>query len=451
LRKVLFITYHFPPSGGSKTRRTLKFLKYLPYYAWTPVVLTAKEGKIFNFDSSLLGEISQDIQLYRSRGLAWFTKDTSSLSKPKEKKNPYNVKSIRKLFKLLRNKTFQFLKSWIAIPDEFIIWAPHAILKGIHIVNKEKVEVIYSTAPPFSNHLVAVFLKKLTRKPLVTDFRDAWIANPARNWKYPRLRCAIEFWLENVVIKHSNVVIATTDGMVQDFRTRYPFAVATKFVTLPNGYDLEDQKVVGQYRDIGPRKMRIVYTGYLKTERSPKPFLQALRLLLDERPQLEEKIEVYFVGETNEFLDGKTTSDYLEQYSLRSVVTLTGHIPRIDALNYQESSDILLLIIGIVPKDEVFTYGIASKIFDYMIANKPVLAIAEEGPVSELVDRTKIGVVFDPSDVLGIKHYLSESFDMYKVNKLDINPDLTEVAKYDVKNLTEKLTDLLDMCTQGKR
>jgi glycosyltransferase involved in cell wall biosynthesis len=446
LKKVLFVTYHFPPSGSSKTRRTLKFLKYLTQFSWEPTVLTVREGRVFNFDPSLLGELPEGIRVHRTSALSFSSRRTLA----ETEKLDNEADGTRNAPKLLLKKLFKFIKPWATIPDEFITWLPHALFKGISVIHNEGVEVIYSTAPPCSNHIVALLLKRYTRRPLVVDFRDAWIANPARKWRSYHARRALESFLERVVIKNADLVIATTEGITQDFRARYSREPAGKFVTLPNGYDRAEFKVLENPDITYSDKMRIVHTGYLLRERSPKPFLEALRQLIDERPLLENEVEVCFIGESSRFLDGKRIEDYIEQYCLEGVVKLYGHVSRREATQHQMHADILLLIIGVVPKEQVFTYGIASKVFDYMMAKKPILAIADKGPVSELVEKAKIGGVLEPLDVEGIKQFLSVSYDAYKENKLHVNADTTEIAKYDVHLITEKLAGLFNTCIQKK-
>jgi hypothetical protein len=168
--------------------------------------------------------------------------------------------------------------------------------------------------------------------------------------------------------------------------------------------------------------------------------------LLDDRPLLENEIQVYFIGESSAFLDGKKVEDYIKQYNLETVVKLIGHVPRKEATQYQMHAHILLLIIGVVPKEQIFTYGIASKVFDYMMAKKRVLTIAEKGPVSELVEKTKIGDVLEPSDIEGIKQFLAISYDAYTNNSLHVNADMEEIAKYDVGFLSERLAELFRAC-----
>jgi glycosyltransferase involved in cell wall biosynthesis len=225
---------------------------------------------------------------------------------------------------------------------------------------------------------------------LILDFRDAWTANPVRRMKYPGARHLIESFLEKIVIRSADMVVSTTEGMTQDFRRRYEIEAAKKFITLPNGYDREEFCIPGKPARDHCDKMRIVHTGHLRLERSPKPLLIALRRLFDEKPNLTHDIEVYLVGENQPFLDGKTIDNYLEEFRLDSVVKLVAHVPQTEAIRYQMSADILLLVIGVVPPEEISTYGVASKVFDYMLAGKPVLTVSDPGPVSELVERTQI-------------------------------------------------------------
>jgi glycosyltransferase involved in cell wall biosynthesis len=331
---------------------------------------------------------------------------------------------------------------WAAIPDVYaIVWGPFAVPAGLRAVRREGAKVIYSTGPPFSNHVIGVCLKKMTKKPLIVDFRDAWTANPMRRMRFPRARQLMESILEKIVIRSADLVVSTTEGITQDFRRRYGVESAMKFITLPNGFDKEEFCMPDKSTRDRCDKMRIVHTGQLTSERSPKPLLVALRRLFDEKPNLTHVIEVYLVGENQTFLDGKTIENYLEEFRLESVVKLVAHVPQPEAIRYQISADILLLVIGVVPPEEISTYGIASKVFDYMVAGRPVLALADPGPVSELVERTQIGPVFAPSDIEGIKQYLSDSLEAFGRGKLEVNSNKEEIERYDFRNLTGQLVD----------
>jgi glycosyltransferase involved in cell wall biosynthesis len=317
------------------------------------------------------------------------------------------------------------------------------------VVRRERIALLYSTGPPFSNHIVGACLKKITERPLILDFRDAWTANPARRMRYAGARQRIESMLERFVVRSADLIVCTTEGITEHFRRRYEREADARFITLPNGYDREDYCMsCGPERGPGD-KMRIVHTGHLRLERSPKPLLVALRQLLTEEPDLEAALEVHLVGEIQRFLDGRTIHDYLKELQLESVVTLVGHVPQPEAIRYQTTADVLLLIIGAVPPEETSTYGVASKVFEYMLAGRPVLTLADPGPVSDLVARTRIGPAFATSDIDGIKRYLSDALAAFRQGRLEVKSNQAEIERYDFRNLTLQLLEEWRQLTQA--
>ena len=449
MKKVLVVSYHFPPSGGARTRRTLKFLKYWPQFEWQPVVLTTKHTQYISFDPSLIGQIPKDVSIYRANDLSSYTQGLKACARNEPADASVSEMSRRPTWlNHALHRSLNFLKKWVAIPDPFVIlWVPFAVLKGRSVCRSERIDLIYATAPPFSNHVAAAILKRLTQKPLVTDFRDAWIANPMRKLRLPQARRRVEARIEHAVIQQATAVVCTTDGMMQDFRARYPHELPQKFVLITNGYDREDVPTcMSDEADTDSDKMRIVHTGNLTAERSPRQFLESLRRLLDARPDLKDHIEVVFVGKSERFLDGCRLEDYLSTYELHHVVKLPGYVSRAEAMAYQTSASILLLLIGVVPKEQILTYGIASKLYDYMLTQKPIMTLADQGPVSDIVERTNMGVVLEPSDIDGMTAYLSNAFDLYTHHCLGIEPNLDEINKYDIQILSETLTELFDTC-----
>jgi glycosyltransferase involved in cell wall biosynthesis len=445
VKKVLVISYHFPPSGGSKTRRLLKFLKYLPQFRWMPIVLTTSGGTGFGFDPSLVDIIPREILIHRAFDLSSVFKSILGISgQERSVSTEQRRQRLRISTGRIWRKVVDWVKQWTAIPDAFLLmWAPFATCVGFRAIAREETDVIYSTGPPFSNHIVGMCLKRITGKPLILDFRDAWSANPVRRIKFAGTRHVIENILEKLVIRSADLVVSTTEGITEDFRRRYGPQPAGRFITLPNGYDRDEFCFPNSLSKEQRQKMRIVHTGQLTVERSPRPLLIALRQLLDERPDLTDYIEVYLVGENQTFLDGKTIENYLEEFRLHSVIRLVGHVPQPEAIQYQVSADILLLVIGAVSPEEVSTYGIASKVFDYMIAGRPVLALADPGPVSDLVQETQIGPSFAQSDIVGIKQYLAHAVDAFKQGRLEVRSNKEEIQKYDFRNITSQLVERL--------
>ena len=446
MNKVLVVTYHFPPSGGSKTRRTLKILKYLARLQWIPIVLTSRSSTRFGFDPSLFAFVPPEAKLHRAFDLSGLLKTLPSRrarvsSVGANMKNPNKVRFIKTLTELCRQAILR-VGRFTAIPDVFaILWGPFALWEGLRTARREYTQVIYSTGPPFSNHIVGALLKRITRTPLLVDFRDGWTADPVRRMKYPAARQPIERLLEKFVIRNADVVVATTEGLTRDFRSRYGRGCEEKFITLPNGFDREEFSLPLN-KDTEPReKLRIVHTGHLRLERSPKPLLAALRRLFDENPACEQCVEVVLVGESQAFLDGRTLDDYLKEFRLEAAVKVIDHVPQAEAIRYQVSADILLLVIGVVPPEQVSTYGIASKVFDYMIAGKPVLTLADPGPVRDLVEKTRIGPAFAPSEIEAVKDYLLRALEEFREGRLQVRSDQAEIERYDFRELTRQLSE----------
>ena len=446
MKTVLFVTYYFPPSGGSKTRRTLKFLKYLGHYGWTPVVLTSAGGRQTSYDPLSLDQVPKHVRVYKAlTPAAWLRQFMPRRSSERAEDAHRGAASQGQRRTPFWKRYFGNLLSYFVIPDAFIVWTPAAVYRGIKLLNTGMAEVIYTTGPPFSNFLIAVLLKKITRRPLVIDFRDAWIAEPAQAVRQRPGRLAIESFLERMAIRQADVVLAATEGVTQDFRQRYPTAFSSKFTTLSNGFDRDEFAAIRR-RESRPSsdKFRIVHTGHLRSERSPRTFLQALRQLFDQVPDVENHVEVYLVGENRPFNDGHTIDDYLQMYRLQHIVHLTGHVASADAINYQLEADLLLLIIGVVPENQASTYGVASKVFDYMVAEKPILTLAGKGQVSQLIDETGIGETIEPANIDAIQDYLWRAYERYQRGERGIDARASGIDQYDCRELTKQLAALLD-------
>jgi glycosyltransferase involved in cell wall biosynthesis len=452
MRRVLMVAYPFPPEGGASVKRTLKFIKYLPEMGWEPTVLTVKNGNHRDHDPSLLKMIDKKVRVYRAftpekllKGNGQREEKAFAIDKNKEKVI-LSLGDIKGTWRAL----YHLIGEYIGIPDAHILWLPFAFLKGIGIINKNKCDVIYATGPTFTDHLVGFLLKKMARKSLAVDFRDAWVANPSYRTNN-RLKRKIQCWLERKVIMVADAVVSTTSGMSEDFKKRYPQAKPEKFITITNGFDSSDFPSADHKRaEAG--KFRIVHTGILAFERSPKFFLQALRELLDEEPSLEADIEVVLVGKNLRFDDDKEIENYISEMDLWKVVQIKGFMSRSESLAYQQSADVLLLVIGIVPEDFLQTYGLSGKVFDYAISGKPVLALAQDGATAEFVRKTNIGVVVRPDDVNMIKSTLKEFYCAFKAGGLGVKRNDDQLEKYDLKFLTADLARCFDACIfSGKK
>lgn len=407
-KKVLVVAYHYPPLGGGGVFRTLKFTKYLPQFGFKPYVLTVKNAMYHARDPTLLKDIPKEAKIFRTISLE------------------------HKLFP----KPFYALKTtpkWIFVPDENIGWLPFALRQGEKIIKTEGIDVIYATAPIYTNLLIGYFLKRRTGKPLVIDFRDPWTQNVFT--KYPTIiHKKIEEKMERTVLKFTDYVITTTEPMRLKLIEKYPF-IRGKCATITNGFDPED--FTGLTRSAPREKFTITYTGFLYGLRTGKHFLIALKELIKEKKETESRIQVLFAGPPN-----KQTADLVRELGLQNVVRIFGYISHQESLKLMVDSDVLLLIIAAEESydEKIGSLMIPGKTFEYLGAKRPILALVPSGATADLIRATKTGIVTPPNDINSIKQAIFKMFQEWERGNLGtIRSDISE---YDREMLTQKLATI---------
>lgn len=442
MRNVLVVCYDFPPGGGAGVKRTMKFVKYLPALGFRPTVLAVRDGNYELRDEKLLEEVSPEVVVHR----AW-TFETLYARRRKEKllgssgKGQAAQPPHRALFSECAEMPRR-LARYLKVPDSRILWLPAAFALGRNIIQREAIDVIYATGPSFTNHLLGAALGRWCRRPLVCDFRDAWTADPMLRPGVPARLLCIHARQEAFVIRQSQAVITTNPFVTEDFRKRYGENSGRRYETIYNGYDPDDYNLPSLKRDAAD-KLRVVYTGRLYGERSPKSFLEAVRLVLTRKPALRDRIEIVFVGSCEAFADGCRIEDYVSSMGLAGVVRLTGHLSRKESLARQAEADVLLCIIGAVPEAGRYTYGISGKIFDYLPWKRPILALADEGASATFLREHGIGLVFGLTDIAGVADYLTQKCQTC-CEGIEPEPALDALwEKYDTRNQTRQLANCL--------
>jgi glycosyltransferase involved in cell wall biosynthesis len=402
MKKVLVIAYHYPPIGGGGVFRTLKFTKYLPQFGFKPYVLTVKNAMYPTKDPTLLEDIPPEVRIIRTFSLE------------------------RKLF-LLPFYALRTTPKWIFIPDINIGWLSFAVRRGEEIIKKENINVIYATAPIYTSLLIGCLLKRKTGKPLVIDFRDPWTQNVFA--KYPtRLHKKIEEKMEKHVLMTADYIITATEPMRLKLIEKYPF-IKGKCATITNGFDPEDFK--GLTRSTNREKFTITFTGYLYGLRTAKYFLIALKELIKERKEMEDKIQVLFAGPMS-----KQTEHLVKDLSPPNVLKLVGYVSHQESLKLMLDSDLLLLIIA---PEEPYTY--TTKLFEYLGTKRPILALVPpQGVAADLIRSTKAGIIVPPKDTNSIKQAIFKLFQEWE--RGDLRTIQSDVSEYDRKVLTEKLSEV---------
>jgi len=419
--RVLMIAYYFPPVGGlgaAGSQRMCRLARYLPQHGWQVSVLTARESSYEPYlamDSSLLAKLPPDTTVSRTsviRGLTPLLQlkgriagAIRSSQAPPDRTGPLQASPGEA--KSDRGATgggrYRALKDAITdlfeIPDEEIGWLLPAVAAGVRIVRRERIDVLCSSGRPWTAHLIGCALKRLTGRPLVTDFRDPWMTNPFR-LRYSAFRDRVERRLERMVVRSADLIVANTGYLREEFASRFPEAAAN-CIEIGNGFDPEDYRGLGDHgraRDAGAR-FRLVHSGFLYGERDPKTFLEAIALLRDGYGVDGRELEVELVGPVELRYD---LAAYVKNHGLDSIVGLPGPVPYQESLERVARSDVAILL---QPGTRT---QVPSKLYEYVGLGKSILAIAEkEGAVADVMSRHGLGDVADarsPAEIASAVH-----------------------------------------------
>ena len=413
--KVLVIAYYFPPMGLSGVQRTLKFVKYMKGNNWEPVVLTASSTGYYAHDSSLMDEAEKaNIRIVRVNG-----RDVNSkLSNFGTVKMPPEY--IRKTLSLI-SKTF-------FIPDNKIGWAKNAINEARNILSKEKFDLIFVSAPPFSAVNMAVKLKKEFNLPLIIDYRDLWYGNQFGFYPTP-IHTYLHKKMEYAALKASDRIIATNRKMKEKIIDNYQFLTFEDIFIIPHGYDPEDfenQKIESKTNS----KMRLTYSGIFYEFITPKYLFKAFKELSLEHPDIAANIELHFIGYLR-----KENKNLIKKLKLQDSVKEFGYLPHADAIAKLLSSDVLWMMVGNGRNADTISSG---KLYEYFGTRKPILASLPEGALKAAASDYKASFITKPDDIEEIKNTLIKIYNLFIKKELPA-PDEEFLQKMRKDFLTEQL------------
>ena len=420
--------------------RSLRFCKYLPRHQWQPLVLTIKEYPDLDPDFSLIAQLPKEVKVYRTMTIdliRWLRRRNKNVSKTEiastavdDSKTVASRKVNRKFGVIKAIKTA--ILRLTSFPDHMIFWVPFAVIGGIKVILKEKPEVIYTSSPPHSAQLAGLILSKIFNKPWVADFRDPWVdANDYFEKCFKsKIYMRIGAYLESLVVKNAAKIIMVSETYRQKLLERYP-AANKRVIVLTNGFDPEDAM------DISPKpyeKFTITYTGQFYSYRQPDLFLDGFKLWVDQigQDKVLNRCQVLFVGGNSSEVQKK-----IEERNLSNIVKCKGFIPKEEALQICMASHLLLMVVGFNQGSEGI---LTSKIFDYFLCKKPILAIVPKGDASDLIRKSGSGYVVSTEDPVLIAKAIDEEFrSVMGQEERQFCPDLHVVEKYDAIKLTETL------------
>jgi glycosyltransferase involved in cell wall biosynthesis len=331
-------------------------------------------------------------------------------------------------------KLRRYALAFLSLPDMHRNWLVPATIHAVRIIRREKIDCILTSCPPYTVHLVGLLCRWLTGVTWIADFRDPWMTAGAKSLY---ATCAASLWierrLERAVLRNADLVVTNTEALCKAFRSTSGSMPAMKFAFIPNGYDPE---FLSQFRSARKDPVfSVVYTGSLYFGRTPEPLFRAIRELLDEGRMDSGHVRLRLVGHCRH-VEGRPIDEMIDRYGLKPVVETLDPVPYRQALEMIGQSHLALLLAPDQP------YQIPAKVYDYMGIGTRVLALARNGATAQLIRDTRIGGVFDPADIQGIKHFVTAAYEERGAARASGNAD--RVKQFELDAVTARLAEELD-------
>ncbi len=455
-KAVLFLSYPYPPAVSAGVFRAARFVKFLPEFSWRPLVFTVETDEHFPMDTALANYVPGDTfvesaplwqpdlwpsKFFGRKNVAQAEKAPNSKADRPEiihvNQNPGDPRylGLRDRLKTIRQRV-------LSTPDPKIWWAIPSFLKALRLVRKHRPQVIFSTTPPHSSHLLGTWIKRWTGLPLVLDFRDPWARTP---WIAGDKNTYIEkvnARLEKKCIKAADAVILNTRRTQKEFEDFYGANYRGKFHTIYNGFDpsLLAKCESMQNQQLNAKKsLKLCHVGTIYGRREIRPLLRALRKLVDaNRPVEFEQV-------------GRVKVDYdlaavIREHRLENHVRICPPVSHHEALQRMADADSLVLI------QPDSTLQVPGKLFEMMMFRKPIFSLTGDGETCDIVGRYRLGPVADPFDETQIASALERLMDQIRLGQ--DSPEAADWEKvkddFDGKTQTRYLADILNHVSESQ-
>lgn len=418
-KKVLIVTYYWPPSGGSGVQRWLKFVKYLPEFGWTPYVLTPENPAFDLRDESLLKDVPPEAEVLKLP--IW------ELYKFLGRKKEGEINIFPSSGKSLTQKIVTFIRGNFFVPDPRVFWVKPAARFLEDLILHEKISHVVTTGPPHSMHLIGLRLKKkIPSVKWIADFRDPWSEWQLLNdFQTTRLVKSIHRHLESKVIREADLVITVTPYLAK----RFSEISSRKIFCITNGYDEADFTERNYQRT---DRFTIRHVGLL---RDAVPFIEAVKKAIAADSDFGRLIQIEFVG----VVDRNFRHDVQQDEALRNRISFVPYVPHGQLSAIYNKTDVLLLVIPKVPLAKGYLPG---KLFEYLASGRPVIGLGpEDGDVAEVLKQTGAGTICDWKNTDGLTLVLLDYFRRWKQGE---NLSTSGAPDYSRKTLTASLVDLLN-------
>jgi hypothetical protein len=424
-KKILIITYYWPPAGGPGVQRWLKFAKYLPDFGWKPVIYTPENPSYPLLDETLMKDVPKDIEIVRTK--IW---EPYQLA---EKLNKSNKKFKAGQFDVGKNQSWKSrLSIWVRgnffIPDARVFWVKPSIQFLERYLKEHNIDTIVTSGPPHSLHLIGLGLKdKLPHLKWIADFRDPWTEiSYYKHLKLTKSSDQKHRQLESAVFKNADITLATSYTDAENFRK-----AGANAICITNGFDESDSN---ERKEVQNKSFVLSYIGVLEQLRNPENLWRSLDELVKENAEFARYFSLKFVGR----IDDKILHS-IENSNLKNHILNLGYLSHGKAVEEMQTSEMLLITNfpnesskGIIP----------GKIFEYLASGKQILSFGpDQADVAKILNETNAGKHFSYNDSETVKRFILEKFDLWKHGNL--SEDTQHIEQFSRKNLTKRLVEIL--------
>jgi len=440
VKRVLMLAYFFPPSKAAGTFRTLRFVRGLPASGWQPSVLSVRPEtySTIELDFDLLHKVPDTVRVARTpapplhrtykriQGQAkqWLRRGRRSDTRPIAAPSPITTAAATGKTDLL----YQLCRT----PDVDAGWYGYALVWGLLMIARERPDVLYATGGPWTTFLVARDLARLTRIPLVLDYRDPWTANPAV-WRAGNGFETLALRLEKTVLRQAHSIVANTDVLRETLITSHGDEVGRRTVVIHNSFDAADYEAPEPVREA---VFTLSYVGALYDAHNPDSILRAVEVLIERRPDLRRRFRLRLVG-----AGAPRVAAQVRALGLEDVIVVQEPVAHAEAVRLQRAAHALLLLLTVPSDHSTF---VPSKLYEYIAARRPLFAVTGGGALDRLLrSRQLTPWIYRPEDIDAMVQGLLHLYERYERDCLPEHSDAT-VRSFSGAAATSALAGVLE-------
>ena len=433
MKRVLIITYYWPPSGGSGVQRWVKFAKYLPKEGWQPVIYTPENPEFTAIDRTLAAEIPPEAEVIKRPILEPYGVYKKLLGKKGSEGGEVNPINGGK--KNWKQKLSLFIRGNFFIPDPRVFWVRPSVRFLKRYLKEHPVDAIVTTGPPHSMHLIGLGLSKATGLPWLADFRDAW--TNMFYYKYLELGKRADekqHRLEKAVLDNATIVVSVSPYEQKDFQK----ITSNQVRLMTNGFDPADYRADSETDEF----FNITLTGLFASAGNPRVLWKVLSDKCVADKEFKSLLKIRLIG--------KTDADILQTIKdagLEGNLYYPGYQPHEVAVREQRNASFLLLCLRQEPE---YASAVPGKIFEYLASRRPILGIGQTDSImAKMIRDTSSGVAYDWDDEESIRKWVDFCWEEFRNGELKDN--ISDISRYDRRVITRQLAGYLDEMTRDKQ